>query len=427
METKNEYNFTEIGKIPVEWDIARMESIGSTYGGLSGKTKDDFEEGNQNFVSYRQIFSNPLLKNQNFETVYVSEKEKQNEVEYGDVLFTTSSETPDEVAMSSVFLIEGPEKHFLNSFSFGYRFNNLQVIDPRYYGYYFRGDYFRKLTFKLAQGSTRYNISKNKLIEEVIHIPPLKEQQKIAEIISTVDEQIEQTNQLIEKTTELKKGLMQQLLTRGIGHTEFKKTELGEIPVNWNIVLLKKIGSFLKGKGIAKKDLSSTGAKCILYGQLYTTYNEIITEVSTYTDIYIKNPVMGKINDLLIPSSGETPIDIATSSSLHVDNVYLGGDINIFRPSSPINSDFLSYQINSIRKYELSKKAQGSSIYHLYKNHLENFKVIVPELEEQNRIVEIITTVDEEISEYKKEKAKYEELKKGLMQQLLTGKKRVKV
>ena len=114
METKSEYKLTEIGKIPVEWDISRMESIGSTYGGLSGKTKDDFEDGNENFVSYRQIFNNPLLKNEDFEMVRIFEKENQNEVKYGDVLFTTSSETPNEVAMSSVFLIEGAKKHFLN-------------------------------------------------------------------------------------------------------------------------------------------------------------------------------------------------------------------------------------------------------------------------------------------------------------------------
>lgn len=201
---------------------------------------------------------------------------------------------------------------------------------------------------------------------------------------------------------------------------EYKMTEIGEIPVEWEVSSLKKLGTFFKGKGIAKKDLSIKGNKCILYGQLYTTYKERINEVESYTEIDIKNPVIGKENDLLLPSSGETPIDIATASSLHVNEVYIGGDINVFRSWSQIDSDFLSYQINSIRKFELSRLAQGSSISHLYKEHLENFKVIVPPLDEQKKIAEILSTVDEQIDQTDQLIKKTKELKKGLLQQLLT-------
>ena len=132
-------------------------------------------------------------------------------------------------------------------------------------------------------------------------------------------------------------------------------------------------------------------------------------------------------NDLLIPSSGETAIDIATASSLNVNNVYIGGDINLFTPSKEVDSNFLSFQINSIRKSELAKLAQGSSVYHLYASALEDFKVILPSLQEQKQIVHILSTVDNQIKIYEQEMEKYETLKKGLMQQLLTGKTRVEI
>ncbi|QWC25106.1 restriction endonuclease subunit S (plasmid) [Bacillus haikouensis] len=266
------------------------------------------------------------------------------------------------------------------------------------------------------------NISKIK-----VAIPNVKEQQKIAEILSTVDETIETTDQLLEKTKELKKGLMQQLLMKGIGHNEFKETELGEIPVGWDIRYMSEIGTFSKGKGIAKKDLTSTGHPCILYGELYTKYTERITNVISRTNFDSGKIEFGRVNDVLIPSSGETAIDIATSSALNVDNIAIGGDINIFRPKDNIYGSFISYSINSVRKGELSRLAQGSSVYHLYSSNLNKFKVLVPPLSEQKRIVEILSSVDDQIEGYEKEKKRLQELKKGLMQQLLTGKIRVTV
>lgn len=405
METKSEYKLTEIGKIPVEWDISRMESIGSTYGGLSGKTKDDFEDGNENFVSYRQIFNNPLLKNEDFEMVRIFEKENQNEVKYGDVLFTTSSETPNEVAMSSVFLIEGAKKHFLNSFSFGYRWNQLEIIDPKYYGYYFRGEYFRRLTFKLAQGSTRYNISKNKLVEELIHVPPLKEQQKIAEILSTVDEQIEQTDQLIEKTKELKKGFMQQLLTKGIGHTEFKHTELGEIPVEWELTKIKNIFKVKSGEGLAAKD--------IINGP-YPVYGG--NGIAGFNDKYLFDEtllVIGRVGALC------GNVNLVTGKSWITDNA-----LYVYNPLQKFDNKFMYYALTTLNLNQFANKnaqpvISGKIIYEL--------SIILPPVKEQQKIAEIISSVDEDIEGYGKEKAKYEELKKGLMQQLLTGKTRVKV
>jgi type I restriction enzyme, S subunit len=200
----------------------------------------------------------------------------------------------------------------------------------------------------------------------------------------------------------------------------YKITELGETPNDWEVKALGELGEFTKGKGIAKSDISNYGVKCILYGQLYTTYKQRIRKVNTLTNCKINNPTIGQKNDLLIPSSGETAIDIATASALNVDNVYIGGDINLFRPLSEVNSNYLSYQISFLRKNDLAKLAQGSTVYHLYAPSLKKFKVLIPPIKEQQKIVDILSTVDEQLEQTDQLIEKTKELKKGLMQKLLT-------
>lgn len=200
----------------------------------------------------------------------------------------------------------------------------------------------------------------------------------------------------------------------------YKQTELGQIPIEWEIKTLGEIGNFRKGKGIAKKDLTVDGYPCVLYGELYTQYSELISDIISKTNIDPANSVEGYYNDVLIPSSGETAYDIACASSLLVDKVLIGGDTNIFRPKKDINGAYLSYSINSILKDRLSKLAQGSSVYHLYSDPLSKFSVIIPPLKEQQKIAEILSKVDEQIKKTEQLIEKTKELKKGLMQQLFT-------
>lgn len=425
MDIKNDYKMTDLGEIPSEWEIYPLKEITSQIGDGNYSSKypksADFIESGIPFLRANNLKNGKLsMKDMKYISLEQHESLKKGHIKVGDIIITVRGQIGNVAITTKEF-----DDVNINAQLAFLRFNDQ--ISSKFILYFLQSTLIQNLLFSITTGTALQQLPINRLNTLRIIVPPLKEQQKIAEILSTVDEQIEQTDQLIEKTKELKKGLMQQLLTKGIGHTEFKQTELGEIPGEWEVTSLKNLGSFFKGKGIAKKDMSTNGNKCILYGQLYTTYKEIINEVDTYTDINIKNPVIGEKNDLLIPSSGETPFDIATASSLQVNEVYIGGDINVFRPANQMNSDFLSYQINSVRKFELSKLAQGSSIYHLYKDNLEKFDVLVPPLKEQKQIVEILSAVDEEIEGYEEEKVKYEELKKGLMQQLLTGKKRVKV
>ena len=162
-----------------------MGEIGNTYTGLSGKTKEDFGHGNAQFVTYMNVFSNPISNPKSVE--YVEIDNRQNKVLYGDIFFTTSSETPEEVGMSSIWL-ENKENTYLNSFCFGYRLNDNANIDLHYLAYMLRASQFRSNMVLLAQGISRYNISKNKAMEISIDIPKHKsEQEKIGTILYQLD------------------------------------------------------------------------------------------------------------------------------------------------------------------------------------------------------------------------------------------------
>ena len=164
------------------WEQRELGEMGSTYTGLSGKTKEDFGHGEAKFITYMNVFSNPVADLQMTESVEIDSK--QNCVKAGDVFFTTSSETPEEVGMSCV-MPESADNIYLNSFCFGYR--PTEKFDLNYLAYVLRAESFRKEMTFLAQGISRYNISKNKVMEVEIPVPSLDEQSKVGQYFSNLD------------------------------------------------------------------------------------------------------------------------------------------------------------------------------------------------------------------------------------------------
>ena len=164
------------------WEQRKLGDMGSTFTGLSGKTKEDFGHGDAKFITYMNVFSNPIADLQMTETVEIDSK--QNCVKAGDVFFTTSSETPEEVGMSCV-MPENADNTYLNSFCFGYR--PTEKFDLNYLAYVLRSESFRKEMTFLAQGISRYNISKNKVMEVEIPVPSLDEQSKVGRYFSNLD------------------------------------------------------------------------------------------------------------------------------------------------------------------------------------------------------------------------------------------------
>ena len=188
------------------WEQRKLGKMGYTFTGLSGKTKEDFGHGNAKFVTYMNVFSSPVSNSEMVENVEVDSK--QHQVEYGDVFFTTSSETPQEVGMSSVWL-ETAENIYLNSFCFGY--HPMVEFDPYYLAFMLRSPVIRKKFMLLAQGISRYNISKNKVMEMLVPVPEIVEQQKIGFFFKQLDDTITLHQRKLEKLQELKKGYLQKM------------------------------------------------------------------------------------------------------------------------------------------------------------------------------------------------------------------------
>ncbi|MCD8015165.1 MAG: restriction endonuclease subunit S, partial [Lachnospiraceae bacterium] len=165
-----------------------LGELGVFYGGLTGKSRNDFKDGNAKFITYRNVYSNPALKIDVDDRVKIAEGEKQRTLQYGDVVFTGSSETPDECGISSVVTVETDEKLYLNSFCFFFRFNDLSIMLPDFAKHLFRSSELRYQIGKTASGVTRYNVSK-KLMEKVtIPVPPLEVQREIVRILDNFTE-----------------------------------------------------------------------------------------------------------------------------------------------------------------------------------------------------------------------------------------------
>ena len=194
-----------------EWKEYHLGSLGETYTGLTGKNKDDFGEGKP-YIPYLNIFNNARIDVSNLDYVKITVSDIQNKVKHGDIFFTVSSETPDEVGMASVMLDE-IEELYLNSFCFGFRLYDFNILVPEFSSYFLRADAFRTEIYKLSQGATRFNLSKNKLMKLNIVLPPKDEQTAIAQVLQAADKEISLLKAKAEKLREQKKGLMQQLLS----------------------------------------------------------------------------------------------------------------------------------------------------------------------------------------------------------------------
>ena len=193
-----------------------------------------------------------------------------------------------------------------------------------------------------------------------------------------------------------------------------------EFQGEWQEERLSDIANLSKGIGISKDQLSADGESCILYGELYTKYkSETIKEVISKTNIDNTKLVKSKANDVIIPCSGETAEEIVTARCVLKDDVLLGGDLNVIRLHG-YDGSFMSYQLNGKRKYDIAKVAQGVSIVHLYGEHLKNIKTINPSLNEQKKIANLLSLLDERISTQNKIIEKLQSLIKGLSISLTT-------
>lgn len=194
------------------WAWKKLGDIGKTYGGLSGKSKDDFKDGVFPYIPFMNIMTNPVIDLEFLDFVNLKTGESQNSAQIGDLFFNGSSETPEEVGMCSILQDEVPNL-YLNSFCFGYRLKKELNINGLYLTYYFRSKEGRKLFFSMAQGATRYNLSKSNFNRLEVPIPTIEEQNSIANTLRDMDFDIKLHEEKLDKARSIKQGMMQQLLT----------------------------------------------------------------------------------------------------------------------------------------------------------------------------------------------------------------------
>lgn len=272
---------------------------------------------------------------------------------------------------------------------------------------------------RFSESSAQPGLSVEKLVRYKLAVPTQYEQNVIAKILQLWDTAIEKQSELIEQLTLRKRALMQQLLTG--------KKRLPGFSGEWKEVKLGEIGEIFKGSGVPKDSIIEAGHKCLTYGDIYTKYDYVISNVKSYIndDIASKSTKI-QYGDICFAGSGETKEDIGKCAAfIDAQYGYAGGDIIIFRvkESNPIT---LSYILNSdsvIR--QKSNMGQGHSVVHIYPYQLEKLRFKLPPKVEQDTIASILMDADKEIELANEKLANLQSQKRGLMQQLLTGRKRI--
>jgi type I restriction enzyme S subunit len=415
MEIMKGYKQTDFGVIPEDWVLFKLGDIGKTFGGLSGKSKDDFNNGMFPYIPFMNIMKNPIIDSDYFDYVTIKPGESQNLALKGDLFFNGSSETPEEVGMCSVLQEDIPNL-YLNSFCFGFRLYKDLNINGTYLSYYFRSKEGRKLFYSMAQGATRYNLSKANFNRISIPIPSSEEQTAIAKALSDEDAYITSLEKIIEKKKAIKQGAMQKLLKPKDG---------------WHWVKLGDIGKTFGGlSGKSKDDFKDGVYPYIPFMNIMT--NPIIdTEFLDFVNLGKgESQNHAQKGDLFFNGSSETPEEVGMCSILldEIPNLYLNSFCFGFRLKKELNINglYLTCFFRSKQGRDLfSSLAQGATRYNLSKANFNKIEVPIPELNEQNFIADALMNMDSEIQLLKEKLKKAKSIKQGMIQKLLTGKIRL--
>ena len=238
--------------------------------------------------------------------------------------------------------------------------------------------------------------------------PNEREQKKISSFVGLLDKRIAKQQQLIDTLKKYKRGVIQALLSP-------KDCKLQN--VKWTTARVGDIGIFIKGTPLSKSDISSEGIPFILYGELYTTYNEVITKVIRKTKANVDDLYYSRKGDVIIPTSGETPEEISTASCVMVPDVILAGDLNIYR-CTQIDGQIMSYILNHIVNDKIARIAQGKSIVHVQATEISKIEVTYPDQLSQKKIVAILAAISDRIDQSNKELELLQKQHKSLLQKL---------
>ncbi len=417
---------TEIGNIPKEWEIATLRDV--------VENDDDIVAGpfgsNLKVSDYREN-GIPIIRLQNIE---------RNEFIHKDIKFVSNKKADElkyhsfragDIVLAKLGAPIGKASVVPSSLERGIVVADVVRIrvSPKKASTYFVEYILNSAicTLQLQRetiGTTRPRVNIFQVRNIRIPLPPLPEQKKIAEILSTVDQAIEKVDEAIEKTQKLKKGLMQELLTRGIGHKEFRDTDIGRIPNEWEIVKISELGRIITG------GTPSTSNNTYWNGSIpFITPADIKGDKYVYqTERYITSEGAKKIGFILPPN---TVLVVCIGSTIGKTGVAYGENvinqqINAIICDEKVSKDYVYYAVTF--RADLLKSFSGIAAVPIIKKSLfEQFKIPLAPLPEQQKIAEILGGADERLELLRKRRERLEKIKRGLMNDLLTGKKRVKL
>ncbi len=342
--------------------------------------------------------------------------------------------------MSGYYLLKKGEFAYNKSYSEGYDYGSIKRLDMFDMGalstlyicfalknntqsdfivkYFDSQKWYKGIYAICAEGARNHgllNVSVNDFFDMEIWLPENKrEEYQILKLFSAIDEIINSMKSEVLLWEERKKGVMQKIFSQEV---RFKRGDGSDYP-KWEEQEIGKLGEFIKGASLSKADISETGTPFILYGELYTTYNEVAYEIKRKTKAVVEDKYYSKMGDVVIPTSGESAEEISTSTCVMKEGVILAGDLNIFR-SDVLDGRIMSYILNYQAKSKIARIAQGKSIVHIQSKELGKIKIKYPtDNEEQEKIAELLYAVDEVIQTKKQKLEKWKNIKKGLLQQM---------
>jgi type I restriction enzyme S subunit len=393
----------------VAWEQRKLGELGTTFSGLSGKSKEDFGHGDAEFVTYMNVFSNPISDVRQTECVEIDKK--QNEVQYGDVLFTTSSETPEEVGMSSVWLENKPNV-YLNSFSFGWR--PTVNIDRKYLAYVLRSSTIRRQFVFLAQGISRYNISKNKVMDIPMALPNLSEQRRVGAFFASLDDLIALHQRKLSKVREFKSSMLGKMFPCDGADTP--EIRFPGFAVAWE---QRKLGDVADVIGGGTPD---TGNADYWDG-----------DIDWYAPAEIGESVFVSESRRKITDSGlrgSSAKMLPTGAVLFTSRAGIGNTAILSKPAAtnqgfqsivPHENEADSYFIfarSSELKHYGEKVGAGSTFVEVSGKQMAKMPISMPSLPEQRRIGAFFASLDDLIALHQRKLEKLKQLKQALLQQM---------
>ena len=364
-------------------------------------SKADITDEGTPFVLYGELYTTYGEVTRSIKRRTDKAVEPQFYSKVGDVIMPTSGETPEDIATASCIML--PDVILAGDLLI-YR---TQKVDGRLVSFVVKNKVNKQIS-SVAQGKSVVHVRVEELSKIAISYPSDAEQQKILTMLELLEDKMAKQRELIEHLKKYKRGVIKEFLnprTCPIKNAVWSKATIGEL------------GTFVKGAPLSKADISDEGTPFILYGELYTTYGEVINKVVRKTQRSVDNVYLSRTGDVLIPTSGETPEEISTASCVMVSGVILAGDLNIFR-TSKVDGRIMSYVLNHIVNSNIARIAQGKSVVHIQASEISKISISYPDENTQQQLISVFDGISEKITLAEEALAKMIMLKKSIIQKM---------